>query len=57
MIRPSPYDTFINIALHNIDKSILYALCWSSTRPIQERIDEEGCGAVMAAAKYLKERS
>lgn len=35
--------------LHKIDKAVAYAVGYGSTKPLQLRIDEEGCGAVFAA--------
>lgn len=38
-------------ALRKFSKHIAYSVCYSGFKAVQERIDEEGCGAVMCAAK------
>ena len=42
-------DAFDLAALHKIGKRELYAKLYGSIKPLQQRIDEEGCGAVFAA--------
>lgn len=42
--------------LHKIDKALLYDAFHYSSKVLQERIDEEGCGAVFCAARLLEDK-
>jgi hypothetical protein len=46
----SATELFIN-RLRRLDKRAYFAMMYGSDRPTQERIDEEGCGAVVCAAR------
>lgn len=35
--------------LKSLDKAMLYASIYSGAKPVQQRIDEEGCGAIFGA--------
>lgn len=45
-------DTALNLLmLHALDKQLAYLFAYGAFEAVQTRIDEEGCGAVFAAAK------
>ena len=43
--------------LAKLPKGMRYAYLYSGWRVLQERIDEEGCGAVMCAVAFSKPQS
>lgn len=44
-------DTVCLWTLREIDKGVSFAIGYGLDEPLQERIDEEGCGAVFCAAR------
>lgn len=54
--RPTfkPLMNVVNLwLLHGHDKALCHHYCYAGSGVVQERIDEEGCGALMAAARAL----
>ena len=41
--------------LHHVYRDGLFALAYSSDKAVITRVDEEGCGAVMCAARYTQD--
>ncbi len=40
-------------SLHKIGKETLYSFLYGAIKPMQEAIDEEGCGSVFAMARLV----